>query len=66
MNDSDRLYASIQQRLLEDKLIGASIRRVRGETALDRIERDFQFWQNDTAWPEACNTYVNNLGKRNG
>lgn len=63
MNDSDPLYASIQKRLLEDKLIGASIRRVRGEAALDKIERDFHFWQNESVYPQYVNGLLEKLGR---
>lgn len=63
MNDAERLYEAAKRRLLEDRLLGESIRRVRGEAALDRIERDFQFWQNESVYPEAVNREIEACGK---
>lgn len=62
MNDADRIYTAIQRRLLEDRLLGESVRRVRLEKALDRVEADFIHWREDTEFPQCVNNYVHNLG----
>jgi hypothetical protein len=61
MNDAERLYQTIQQRLAEDGLLRSAVSRVRGEAALDRVEMGFHFWQNDTHMPSVVNTYVESL-----
>lgn len=53
------------RRLMYDGLIGASIRRVRGEAALDKIERDFHFWQNESVYPQYVNGLLEKLGRGN-
>ncbi len=65
MNDAERIlsiYTAIQRRLLEDRLLGECVRRVRLEKALDAIEADFIHWQQDTHMPAVVDNYVHNLG----
>lgn len=64
MNDAERIYSAIQRRLMEDRLLGESVRRVRLEKALDAVEADFIHWREDTEFPQRVNNYVHNLGSK--
>lgn len=64
MNDAQKLYSLVQQRLIEDGLLRSAVSRVRGEAALDRVEADFIHWQAETHIPSVVNNYVHNLGRK--
>jgi hypothetical protein len=64
MNDAERLYSSIQQRLAEDGLLRSAVKRVRGEAALDAVEADFIHWREDTEFPQFINGLTASIGER--